>query len=125
MKREDTVITTSYHPVKPQIRLRFCGDKPFFGPGVYDLLTLVGKTGSLQDACHNMNMSYSKGSRMVKEAERQLGFPLTQRWAGGSGGGGSRLTEEGEGLLENYQKMVSEIQEYTDILYNKYFKEES
>lgn len=109
------------YPIRPQVKVRLTANKPFFGPGVYDLLNLVGQTGSLQEACHHMNLSYSKGSKMVKEAERQLGFSITERWAGGPGGGGSRLTEEGLRLLENYSRMVSEVQESTEQIYRKYF----
>lgn len=109
------------YPIRPKVQVRLMANKAFFGPGVYELLELVGQTGSLQEACFRMGLSYSKGSRMVKEAERQLGFPLAQRWAGGTGGGGSRLTEEGKNLLENYRQMLTEVQECTEQIYQKYF----
>lgn len=120
---QDEIQNIPNDAVKPQIKLRLVSGKPFFGPGTYQLLTLIGKTGSLQDACHSMQMSYSKGSRMIKDAERQLGFPLTERWAGGTGGGGSRLTQESQRLLIKYQDMLSDVQEYTERAYQKYFRE--
>ena len=109
------------YPIRPKVQVRLTANKAFFGPGVYQLLELVGQTGSLQEACFRMSLSYSKGSKMVKEAERQLGFPLAQRWAGGAGGGGSKLTEEGKRLLENYRQMLEEVQESTEQIYQKYF----
>ena len=58
------------------------------------LLEYIEATGSIQEACARMELSYSKGSRMIKKAEKQLGFRLLERRIGGSGGGGSRLTPE-------------------------------
>ena len=67
-----------------------------------------------------MDISYSKGRKMVKQLEQQLGFPVVQRWTGGSGGGGSVLTEKGEKLMEAYENMVAEIQDFTDQDYQRY-----
>lgn len=125
-KDYEELLEWNYHrgagyPIHPHTKVRLMASKAFFGPGTYELLELVNETGSLQEACSRMNLSYSKGSRMVKEAERQLGFSITRRWAGGSGGGGSRLTEEGEWLLENYRRMAAEVQACTEQIYQKYF----
>lgn len=67
-----------------------------------------------------MGISYSKGRKMIKQLEHQLGFPVVQRWTGGSGGGGSLLTEKGERLMAAYEKMVAEIQDFTDQAYQRY-----
>ena len=40
----------------------------------------------------------------VREIERNLGVTLVQSEAGGAGGGGSRLTPEGERLVALYQR---------------------
>lgn len=109
------------YPIRPKTQVRLVANKAFFGPGIYQLMELLGQTGSLQEACLQMGLSYSKGSRIIKEAERQLGFPLTERWTGGQGGGGSRLTKEGKKLAENYRDMVSDVQDYTEKAYRKYF----
>ena len=68
-----------------------------------------------------MEMSYSKGSRLIKKAERQLGFPVTERRAGGLGGGGTMLTREGKRLLKQYKSLVEEVQKSADNLYQDYF----
>lgn len=110
--------------VYPLVKVRLVAGKAFFGPGTQQLMELIEQTGSLQDACLSMKLSYSKGSRMIKDAERKLGFSITERWAGGAGGGGSRLTEEGRQFLKNYRNMASEVQEYTEQIYKKYFGSE-
>ena len=63
----------------------------FFGEGPCRLLGLVEETGSLRCAAASMEMAYSKALKLVKQAEKALGFPLTQRSAGGKDGGGLSL----------------------------------
>jgi len=109
------------YPVHPQVQVRLAASETFFGPGVAQLLELIDQTGSIQDACIQMELSYSKGSRMVKQVEKQLGFPVVQRWSGGAGGGGSSLTEEGKRLVANYGELVRQVQKSTQELYRKCF----
>lgn len=109
------------YPIRPKIQVKFAAGEEFFGPGVCRLLELINQTGSIQEACAHMELSYSKGNRMIKAIDRQLGFPAVRRWAGGNGGGGSVLTEEGRYLMENYRSMVSEVREYTEKAFKKYF----
>jgi len=75
----------------------------FFGEGPCCLLRCVEKTGSLRAAAIEMEMAYSKASKILKQAETSLGFPLTTRNAGGKDGGGSRLTPEGKRWLQQYE----------------------
>lgn len=76
--------------------------KRFFGPGPFELLDRVRETHSLSAAAKQMGMSYTKAMRIVHDAEKALGFALTTREIGGMEGGGSRLTTEGEALLDRY-----------------------
>ena len=46
--------------IRPSIRLTLEKEERFFGPGVADLLELVEEKGSIQGACSEMGMSYSK-----------------------------------------------------------------
>lgn len=109
------------YPIHPLVQVRLAGHEVCFGPGTASLLTFINQTGSIQEACHQMGLSYSKGSRMIKTVEQQLGFSVVERWAGGAGGGGSVLTEGGKALLANYQKMVKDVQESTEQIYRHYF----
>ena len=74
-------------------------------------------------ACECMHMSYSKGWKMIREIERQLGFVVLTRQHGGTNGGGSALTPEGEHFLEAYRQMYSEIMEQSQKIFQKYFPE--
>lgn len=108
----------------PYIKVELREEDKFFGPGVCELLELIDKTGSLQSACQEMNLSYSKGSRMLKGIERQLGVSAVHRWTGGTGGGGAELTKEGRKLIENYHRMMEDIKGYTNKVFDKYFGED-
>ncbi len=110
------------YPVRPFVQVGLEAGERFFGPGVCELLELINETGSIQDACLRMNLSYSKGSRMIKDIDRQLGFPAVQRWTGGNGGGGSVLTEKGRLLVRNYRDMVQGIEEYTEKVFQEFFQ---
>ena len=75
----------------------------FFGPGPMALLAGVRETGSLSASAKAMGMSYTKAMRILHDAERALGFPLTVRSIGGEKGGSSSLTPEGEVFLHRYE----------------------
>lgn len=85
------------------------------------LLDMIRQTGSIQSACACMHISYSKGWKAVNTMERQLGFPVVQRIAGGAEGGGSSLTERGTELLTGYRDFHREISEEAHRLFDQYF----
>lgn len=109
------------HPISPLVQVRLRAGDVFFGPGTGQLLHMIRQTGSIQEACLRIGLSYSKGTRMIKEVERQLGIPVVNRRTGGMGGGGSSLTEEGTRLLEGYEQMVAEVSRSTEVIFRKYF----
>ena len=93
----------------------------FFGEGPCRLLRCVEKTGSLRSAAMEMEMAYSKASKLLKQAEDNLGFPLTTRNAGGKDGGGSRLTPEGKRWLQQYEAYRDACVKANQELYRQYF----
>lgn len=96
---------TEVSALHPKIQVQICeenGEK-IFGPGPAELLRRVRDTGSLHSASKSMNMAYSKAMRIMRTAERNLGFSLLSGKAGGKAGGGSVLTKEGAAFLEKYE----------------------
>lgn len=85
------------------------------------LLDMIGQTGSLQSACACMHISYSKGWKAIKTMERQLGFPVARRTAGGPEGGGSSLTERGAELLACYRRFHETLSEEARRLFDQSF----
>ena len=78
-------------------------NEKFFGEGPYNLLCAIEKTGSLRSAAISLGLSYTKALRMIKNAEKALGFSLTKRSTGGKNGGGSTITPEGKEWLKKYE----------------------
>lgn len=107
--------------IHPKIELSLERDDDFFGPQMSQFLQLTSHTGSMQTACKQMHMSYTKGWKILREAEKQLGFPLLFSRSGGSDGGSSRLTPKGEEFLKNYIKMEEELRKEGERLFELYF----
>ncbi|MEG0292164.1 MAG: NTP transferase domain-containing protein [Anaerovoracaceae bacterium] len=110
------------YPIGIEVEVKLKARETFFDLSAYKLIEAVDTLGSLQQACMEVGLSYSKGSKMIKSIEHQLGFSVVERWTGGSGGGGAVLTEEGLRLKENYQKFLEELQSEADKVYKKYFR---
>ena len=124
---ESEADTASYSPIKqlalhPCVKLYLECDEVFFGPGIAQFLKLISHTGSMQSACRQMNMSYSKGWKIMKTAEKQLGFPLLVSQSGGAEGGFSELTPKARDFLERFIQMEQELKESTEELFYKYFE---
>ena len=104
-----------------QMKLNIYKEDISFGPGVARLLELVDKYGNLTQAYNEMQLSSSKGWRIIKNAEEDFGFPLIISTVGGAHGGGSKLSIEGKKLLEDYQDFMDEASKEMDKIFNKYF----
>lgn len=108
----------------PQIQLTLERDEGFFGPSVAQFLSLIDHTGSMQTACRQMHMSYTKGWKILKAAEKQLGYPLLITQSGGAEGGSSLLTPKAKDFLIRFLGMEKELREDAQKLYQKYFSME-
>ena len=109
--------------MRPVTKIIFTDDHgvKFFGEGPFRLLLGVEKTGSLRAAAMEMEMAYSKASKILKQAEANLGFPLTIRAAGGRDGGGSILTPEGKRWLQRYEAYRDACVKANQALYRQFF----
>lgn len=107
-------------------RITFFDDEgeKFFGEGPARLLHGVEATGSLRCASAEMGMAYSKALRLIKNAEKALGFPLTTRVIGGKDGGGSVLTPEGKEWLEKYEAYKDACIQANRRLYLEFFPQQ-
>lgn len=93
----------------------------FFGEGPWQLLCRIEKTGSLRAAAIEMNMAYSKASKLIKQAESALGFPLTTRSTGGKDGGGSIVTASGKQWMAQYEAYRNACVKANQELYRTFF----
>lgn len=109
------------YPISPQVEVKLKAREIFFDETAYRLLTNIDSKKSIQQACSSAGISYSKGSKIIKDIEWELGFLVVEKRAGGAGGGGSSLTEEGIRLVENYSKLMDEMNVELKKIYKKYF----
>ncbi len=79
------------------------------GDGTSGLLRNIRETGSLSEAAKKSNISYAHAWKKIRKAEQQLGTPLVNRSRGGTGGGSSTLSEEGEELLGQYEVLRDKV----------------
>lgn len=126
MKKDDLIIDMSEEirseqPLHYDMKIRIYHVSRNFGPGTAELMQRVLRTGSLSAACREMKMAYSKAWKIIRFAERDLGFPLMESTRGGENGGNTVLTEEGRELLERYLAFTSEAEAELDRLFEKHF----
>lgn len=98
------------------------GEEKVFGRGPLVLLETVDKLGSLNKACNELNMSYSKAWSIIKRAEDLLGYSLLMTYTGGIDGGGSTLTPKARTLINAYVDFSKEAESNLEKLYEKHFR---
>lgn len=99
------------------------GEK-FFGEGPCRLLKGIERTGSLRTASLEMEMAYTKALKLLRNAEKALGYPLTEKTIGGKGGGGSRLTTQAKEFIQKYETYRDLCCESNAAIYHQIFSEE-
>jgi len=115
------ITSKSREPLRYLLQLKIGRNELVFGPGILQFLELVSRSGSMQTACRQMHISYSKGLKMISLAEKETGLALLERHAGGSEGGISFLTPEGKDFIDRYSSMKDELDRYAAKLFEQYF----
>lgn len=64
-----------------------------------DILRLVGQLGSISQAAREARVSYKAAWQAIDTLTNLAGVELVERAVGGSGGGGARITVDGQKLL--------------------------
>ncbi len=75
-----------------------------------ELLQAIEETGSLSGAAARMDVPYRTAWYKLKEIEGQLGMRLVETHSGGSDGGGSSLTPEGQDILRRFRRIYRDIE---------------
>lgn len=76
-----------------------------FGRGIVELCEWVERTGSLNKACKQMGMAYSKAWRIIRNTEQTMGVELLNR----QGANGSTLTEEARKLVHLFRYAEADL----------------
>jgi molybdate transport system regulatory protein len=84
----------------------------FVGYGRVVLMERIRQHGSITRAAKSMGMSYRRAWVLIDSMNRQARRPFVQTATGGRGGGGTRLTEDGERAVESFWRFYEEFQEF-------------
>ena len=76
------------------------------------LLRAIAEAGSISAAAKSMGISYKTAWDRLERLNNLSKLPLLLRSAGGSKGGGSRLTEYGRQLLTGFEELKKQHQEF-------------
>jgi len=104
-----TVTTTSRPAFKIKIQI-YCGEEIAMGPGKADLLDAILTQGSISGAGRLLGMSYRRTWLLVDVMNRCWDQPVVETAAGGSHGGGARVTEWGKTILHHYRSLQTGAQ---------------
>lgn len=101
----------------------FDGDEHIIGPGGYRLLKAIHEKGSVKRATESLNMSYSKGWKILNGLEAQIQVELVHRNQGGPDGGRSALTAEAMAIVDAYEYLSEAIEAEANRLFQIYLKD--
>jgi molybdate transport system regulatory protein len=84
----------------------------FLGYGRVILLERLREYGSITKAAKSMDISYRHAWELVDSMNRQSPAPLVVTVAGGKGGGGTQLTQEGENAIRLFWQFYADFQDF-------------
>ncbi|MEZ5700850.1 MAG: LysR family transcriptional regulator [Burkholderiaceae bacterium] len=71
-----------------------------------EVLRLVAESGSISQAARDAGISYKAAWQAIDTLTSLSGAPLVERTVGGAGGGGARITPQGQDLLDLAQALA-------------------
>ena len=105
--------------VEGEISLGGCLNKRFF-----DLLAAIKQSGSINKAAKEAGMSYKGAWEMIDRAAQLSPRELIATSKGGHEGGGTKLTETGDALLQAYIRTRQKHQAFLDLMSKELREEE-
>ena len=103
-------------------RLKIGNEKSFFSTGPMELMEKIESYSSLKKATEAMGMSYTKALRIIRDVEREMGFPIVVSVKGGNERGSTKLTEKGKQVLTVYKEIYDDVSEYANKLVEEKFR---
>jgi molybdate transport system regulatory protein len=89
-------------------------DGTFLGYGRVVLLERIREQGSITKAAKSMQMSYRHAWDLVDSMNKQAKRPFVELATGGKGGGGARVTEDGERAIQLFWKFSEDFQRFIE-----------
>jgi molybdate transport system regulatory protein len=94
-------------------------DEVYLGSNRIGLLERIDEHGSITKAARAAGISYKTAWEAVNALNNLSDTPLVRRTAGGHGGGGTLLTEEGKDVIRRYRILHEEHQRFLGTLSEK------
>ena len=110
--------------LRMELDLRMGTEELFFDNDTALFLELIAVTGSISSACHAMNISYTKGWKLINKVEEKFERKIISRNVGGSDGGGCVLTRDGKYLLDSYKYMQRELSNISNRIFTELFRQQ-
>ena len=111
---------------RPIVSVAIARETQFFDSKTAMLLSLIEETGSVRAACSRMQLSYSAGWNTLRNLENQMQKSIVTSNQGGSGGGNSRLTDDGRELLRRFTEFEARMREEAaaqfEVCFEDYFR---
>jgi molybdate transport system regulatory protein len=79
------------------------------GPGKIRLLECIANTGSLSQAAREMEMSYRRAWLLLDSLNTCFSQPVVSTQTGGKDGGGAKVTEFGQRLINNFRELELQV----------------
>lgn len=86
----------------------------FIGAGRIMLLEGIKKYGSITLAAKSMKMSYRQAWELIDSMNKQSKKPLVETTSGGAGGGGTKITKEGEKAITLFRNLNERFHKFND-----------
>ena len=91
------------------------GDKgAFIGTGRVMLLEKIKELGSITVAAKSMKMSYRHAWELIDSMNKQAKSPLVETTSGGVGGGGTKITKEGEKAIILFRDLQKRFHKFNE-----------
>jgi len=85
------------------------------------LLEAIAETGSISAAASKMNISYRRAWDKIHESEERLGVKLVETQTGGTGGGGSYLTQTATDYVNRFNEFTAGLNDIVAQRFENYF----
>ncbi|PID77116.1 MAG: molybdenum transporter [Deltaproteobacteria bacterium] len=92
-----------------------------FGKGKTEILTHIELEGSISRAAEKMGLNYKKAWTHIKILQQNIEDEMVVPQKGGRGTGGTKLTPKAKEMIEKYQQLQREIEEFADQRFQELF----
>lgn len=86
----------------------------FLGEGRIKILKAIASEGSVSKAAKSLGMSYKKAWNLVDSINKNASIPVIKTNTGGSGGGGTEITEYGLKMILAFENINKNCWDFLD-----------